>query len=77
MVVKDNPSVNLKIYYPDPFRKNFIAGCFKTPVMNEGKSRGVTWVSRLGGLAKFARQKGVVFNLPDERAWYNFVFYVQ
>ena len=37
MVTKNNPSVNLRIYYPDPFRKTFITGCFKTPVMTEGE----------------------------------------
>ena len=37
IVVKDNPSVNLKIYYRDPHRQKFITGCFKTPVMKEGE----------------------------------------
>ena len=37
MVRKSNPSENLRIYYPDPFRKNFITGCFKTLVMKEGE----------------------------------------
>ena len=35
LFIKNNPSVNLKVYHPDPFRKNFITGCFKTPVIKQ------------------------------------------
>ena len=35
---KNNSSVNLKIYYPDPFKKNFITSCHKTPIL-EGSKR--------------------------------------
>ena len=33
--IKNNPSVNLKVYYPDPFRDKFITGCFKIPVIKQ------------------------------------------
>ena len=38
LFIKNNPTVNLKVYYPNPFRKNFITGCFKTPVI-KGRPR--------------------------------------
>ena len=33
LFVKNNPTVNLRIYYPDPFIRNWITSCFKTPII--------------------------------------------